>query len=94
MICIVLQEHLIFRRKMGFDWTKWEDKKHLPLGIAALISFLLGWLGAVLGMYQVWYVGRLAELAGGCDIGVWVGCGFTLISFPPLRWLELKWFGR
>lgn len=94
MICIVLQEHLLFRQKRGFDWTKWEDKRHLPLGIAALISFLLGWLGAVLGMYQVWYVGRLAELAGGCDIGVWVGCGFALISFPPLRWLELRRFER
>lgn len=94
MICIVLQEHLIFRRLRGFDWTRWEDKKYLPLGIAALISFLLGWLGAVLGMYQVWYVGNLAKLAGGCDIGVWVGCGFSLISYPPLRWLELKMFGR
>ena len=94
MICIVLQEHLLFRRKAGFDWTRWEDKGYLPLGIAALIAFLLGWLGAVLGMYQVWYVGRLAELAGGCDVGVWVGCGFTIISYPPLRWLELKKFGR
>ncbi|KAH8682973.1 permease for cytosine/purines, uracil, thiamine, allantoin-domain-containing protein [Tricladium varicosporioides] len=94
MVCIVLQEHLIFRRMRGFDWTRWEDKKYLPLGIAALISFLLGWLGSVLGMYQVWYVGTLAKLAGGCDIGVWVGCGFALISYPPLRWLELKRFGR
>ncbi len=82
MIVIVLEEHIIFRRKLEFDWTKWQDKKALPYGIAALISFLLGWLGAVLGMYQVWYVGKLAELAGGSDIGVWVGVGFTLISFP------------
>jgi purine-cytosine permease-like protein len=94
MICIVLLEHLIFRRKKGFDWTRWEDKNYLPLGIAALISFLLGWLGAVLGMYQVWYVGRLAKLAGGCDVGVWVGCGFALVSYPPLRWLEMKRFGK
>ncbi|KAG9231635.1 hypothetical protein BJ875DRAFT_506574 [Amylocarpus encephaloides] len=94
MVCIVLQEHLLFRRTLGFEWARWEDKKYLPLGIAALASFLLGWLGAVLGMYQVWYVGRLAGLAGGCDIGVWVGCGFALISYPLLRWLELKRFGR
>lgn len=99
MICIVLQEHLLFRRgtsswHLGFDWARWEDKAHLPLGAAALVAFLLGWLGAVLGMYQVWYVGRLAELAGGSDIGVWVGCGFALLSFPPLRYLELKRFGR
>ena len=94
MIMIVLQEHILFRRRTGFDWTRWEDKLYLPVGIAALVAFLLGWLGAVLGMYQVWYVGRLAELAGGSDIGMWVGCGFALISYPPLRWLEIKKFGR
>jgi purine-cytosine permease-like protein len=94
-VCIVAEEHLIFRRKkLGFDWTLWEDKKHLPVGIAALIAFLLGWLGAILGMYQVWYVGPLAELAGHADVGMWVGCGFTLISYAPLRYLELKKFGR
>ncbi len=94
-IMIVLEEHLIFRRNVGFDWTAWEDKGKLPLGIAALISFLLGWMGAILGMYQVWYVGPLAKLvAGGADLGLWVGCGFTLITFPPLRWLELKRFDR
>jgi purine-cytosine permease-like protein len=95
-ICIVLEEHLIFRRHVGFDWGAWENKKKLPIGIAALISFLLGWMGAILGMYQIWYVGPLAKLVGdyGADLGVWVGCGFALITFPPLRWLELKKFGR
>lgn len=94
MVCIVLQEHLLYRRTRGFDWTKWQDKAHLPVGVAALVAFLLGWLGAILGMYQVWYIGRLAQLCGGCDVGVWIGCGFTLISYPPLRWLELKWLAR
>lgn len=95
-VCIVLEEHLIFRRVIGFDWTAWEDKKRLPIGIAALIAFLLGWVGAILGMNQVWYVGKLAVLVGddGADLGFWVGCGFALISFPPLRYWELKRFGR
>ncbi|KAK0710831.1 putative vitamin B6 transporter [Lasiosphaeris hirsuta] len=94
MICIVLEEHVIFRRSRGFDWSRWEDKSYLPVGWAALASFLLGWLGAVLGMYQIWYVGPLAVLSGYADVGVWVGCGFALISFPPLRWLELQYIGR
>src|SRR3569833_1287387 len=94
MVFIVLQEHLIFRRKLGFDWTRWEDKSYLPIGIAAFVAFILGWVGAVLGMYQVWVIGPLAQLAGGSDIGVWVGCGFALISYTPLRWLELKLLGR
>ena len=94
MVFIVLIEHLWFRRNLGFDWTRWEDKKHLPIGIAALVSFLLGWVGAILGMYQVWYTGPLAALSGPADVGLWVGTGFTVISYPPLRWAELKFVGR
>ncbi|KAK4188297.1 putative purine-cytosine transporter [Podospora australis] len=94
MIFIVALEHILFRRHKGFDWSKWEDKKYLPVGWAALAAFLFGWLGAVLGMYQTWHTGPLATLAGVSDVGVWVGCGFALVTFPPLRWLELKYVGR
>ncbi|KAK4233715.1 permease for cytosine/purines, uracil, thiamine, allantoin-domain-containing protein [Achaetomium macrosporum] len=55
MIVIVAEEHLLFRWNRGFDWARWEDRKYLPIGIAALIAFLLGWAGAILGMFQVWY---------------------------------------
>ncbi len=82
---------LLFRRKLGFDWARWEDASYLPIGhCRARLFFLLGWVGSILGMYQIWYTGPLAALAGGSDIGVWVGCGFALISFPPLRWLSLR----
>ena len=48
------------------------------------------------GVRQEWYAGPLAETVGdtGSDLGIWVGCGFTLIVFPPLRFLELNKFGR
>lgn len=94
---IMLCEHLIFRRTKGFDWTKWEDQKYLPIGFAALASFLIGWAGAIIGMSQAWYVGPVAKRVGGgtgADIGIWLGCGFALFTFPPLRWLELKKIGR
>lgn len=98
MVCIVAEEHVLFRHhfgSLGFDWTAWEDRKRLPVGVAACTSFLLGWMGAILGMYQVWYVGPIAKLAGGgADVGMWVGCGFAIITFPPLRWIELKYFKR
>lgn len=94
MICIMLQEHILFKWNKGWDWSKWEDKSYLPVGWAAGISFLLGWMGAILGMSQVWYVGPLAKLSAGADVGVWVGFGFTMITFPPLRYLELKYVGR
>jgi purine-cytosine permease-like protein len=96
-VSIVLEEHFIFRRSRGFDWTKWEDVKNLPVGAAALLSFLIGWAGAIIGMYQVWYVGPVAHQVAdgfGADIGIWLGIGFTVVVFPPLRNLELKMIGR
>ncbi|KAK6063125.1 NCS1 nucleoside transporter [Seiridium cupressi] len=94
MVTIVLMEHLWVRKEHGFDWARWEDKAYLPIGVAALISFLLGWMGAILGMYQVWYVGPLAEALGLADVGLWTGTLFTLIVHPPLRWVELKYLKR
>ncbi|KAG8417333.1 Vitamin B6 transporter [Metarhizium acridum] len=94
MFFIVLMEHLMFRGRRGFDWSRWEDKEYQPLGLAALASFLVGWAGAVLGMAQAWYTGPIAKLAEGGDVGLWIACGFTIISFPPLRALELRVFGR
>ena len=96
-VSIVLEEHVIFRRNVGFDWTRWEDQKYLPLGLAALVAFLIGWAGAIIGMDQAWFVGPVATLVGdhtGADIGIWLGAAFTLIVFPPLRYVEIKKFGR
>ena len=95
-VAIVLEEHLIFRRNRGFDWSAWENKKYLPVGAAALTAFFIGWVGAIIGMYQIWYVGPVAKLVcgTGADIGVWLGMGFTLFTFPPLRYLELRYLGR
>lgn len=95
-VSIVLEEHLIFRRGIGFDWTAWEDPKRLPVGVAALIAFLIGWVGGIMGMNQKWYVGPIARMVGdsGSDLGEWLGAAFALVVFPPLRYLELKKLGR
>jgi purine-cytosine permease-like protein len=95
-ISIVLEEHLFFRWGKGFDWTAWEDKSRLPVGFAALTAFLIGWAGCIISMYQVYYVGPIAQLVGdsGADLGIWVGSGFALLAYPPLRLLELKFVGR
>ena len=95
MVFIVLIEHYWFRNgRTNFDWAGWKNKDALPIGIAALASFLLGWLGAVLGMYQVWFTGPLARSAGLADVGMWVGIGFTVLSYIPMRYLELRQLGR
>ncbi|KAI9659106.1 MAG: hypothetical protein M1821_002066 [Bathelium mastoideum] len=95
-IAISLGEVLIFRRRIGFDWEAWADKEKHPIGIAALAAFLVGWAGAILCMAQVWYIGPIARLVGdyGADMGNYVGFAWALLVFPPLRWIELKKFGR
>ncbi|KAF7561391.1 hypothetical protein G7046_g2755 [Stylonectria norvegica] len=93
-ICIVALEHCLFRGRQGFDWSRWEDKSYLPVGWAAFAAFILGWVGAVLGMSQVWYIGPVAKAASIADLGMWLGCSFAIVSFPPLRLLELKMIGR
>ena len=69
-IAIILEEQLIFRRRTGYDWTVWNQPKKLPIGIAALIAFLVGWAGAILCMAQVWYIGPIAKQVGeyGADV--------------------------
>jgi len=97
-IAITLEEHLIFRKYLckGFNWDDWNDQSKLPLGLAAIVAFLIGWAGAILCMAQVWYIGPIARLVGdyGGDMGNYVGFAWAALVFPPLRWLELKKFGR
>ncbi|KAL9584776.1 MAG: hypothetical protein Q9212_001906 [Teloschistes hypoglaucus] len=54
----------------NYDWAVWNEPEKLPHGIAALIAFLIGWVGAILCMAQVWYTGPIATLVGdyGADV--------------------------
>jgi purine-cytosine permease-like protein len=94
MICIIAEEQILFKPKLTVDWEAWNDRSKMPIGLAALAAFLIGWVGAILGMDQIYNVGPLAKAAGYADVGMWVGSAFALLVFPPLRWLELKQFGR
>ncbi|CAF9939003.1 hypothetical protein IMSHALPRED_001168 [Imshaugia aleurites] len=95
-IAIILEEQIIFRRRTGYDWTIWNQQNKLPVGIAALIAFLVGWAGAILCMAQVWYIGPIAKQVGeyGADMGNYVGFAWAALVYPPLRWLELRKLGR
>lgn len=57
----------------GYDWTIWNSPEKLPLGISALMAFLVGWVGAILCMAQVWYIGPIAGLVGeyGADVSLY-----------------------
>lgn len=47
---ISVQEDIIFRRCKRYDWSAWNNKEKLPVGIAATSAFLIGWAGAIVGM--------------------------------------------
>jgi purine-cytosine permease-like protein len=95
-IAIILEEHLVFRRKTGFNWQDWNQKMKLPLGIAAFVAFVVGWIGAILCMAQVWYHGPIATRVGtyGADMGNYIGFAWAAVVYPPLRLWEMKRFGR
>lgn len=93
-VAVLLEEFLIFRTHStkNYDWNVWDNKTKLPIGVAAMIAFLVGWAGAILCMAQVWYIGPLARLVGeyGGDMGNYVGFGFASLVYPPLRWYEKR----
>ena len=96
-VAILLEEHLIFRKgSRGYNWAAWDEPGKLPIGIAALIAFLIGWAGAILSMAQVWYTGPIAHLVGeyGADMGNYLGFSWAALVYPGLRWIELRKIGR
>jgi len=99
-IVIVLEEHIIFRRPSGmlggYNMAAYDTPKLLPIGIAAIFASCCSVAGAVVGMAQVWYIGPIAAKLGpfGGDLGFELAAAFGAIVFPPLRYWEIKKFGR
>lgn len=94
---ILYTEHYLFRKGSidNYDLEGWNDPKRLPVGLAGLVAFLLGVVGWVVGMDETWFVGPIAKLIGaGGDVANELAFAFTLISYIPLRYLELKYIGR
>ncbi len=59
---ILLVEDQWFRRKEGYNLNVWDVPSKLPLGVAAVLALLVGYLaGGVTGMAQTWYIGKLAR---------------------------------
>ena len=90
---IVLTEHFLFR-KINFDCYQiedWDKPNKLPIGIAALLSFLGGFAMVIPSMSQKWYTGPIAK-AGTGDIGVFTGTVVGATLYAILRALEKKVF--
>jgi len=100
LFVIVAWEHYVIRKGhlgyQGYDLEGWNDPKVIPVGIAGLFAFLCGWAGAIVGMQETWYTGPIAKMIGdyGGDVGNQLALAFTLATYPPVRYLELKYIGR
>ncbi|KAK3695054.1 purine-cytosine permease [Podospora appendiculata] len=95
---IALSEHFIFRRGFGgYRPEDYNNPKALPPGIAALVAFAFGVMGAALGMSQVWYTGPIGKLCGaefGGDVGFELAFAFSAVSFIVMRPFEKRYFKR
>lgn len=97
---IGFKEPIFYNSKLqSAPYYNFEIWNHMPkqtYGIAATISFFSGVAGCCLGMNQVYYIAPLAKKIGdyGGDLGMWLAIGFTGVAYLPLRYLELKYFGK
>jgi len=97
---VVFEEHMIFRKYVipgGYDLTVYDSIRHLPVGAAGIFACCVGAGMAAVGMAQVWFIGPLGAAAGGPfggDVGFEMSFASTAVVYPPLRYLEYKYFGR
>jgi len=95
---ISLSEHFFYKRGFaGYDPSIYMDASLLPPGIAAIIAFGFGIMGAVLGMAQVWFVGPIGKLCGtefGGDVGFELAFCFSAVSYTTMRYFEKRHFKR
>jgi NCS1 nucleoside transporter family len=96
---VSLSEHIFFKRGFaGYYPEHYLDRSKLPPGIAAIIAFCFGVMGAVLGMSQVWFEGPIGALCGappfGGDVGFELAFAFSSISYCVMRYFEKRYFGR
>ncbi|KAJ3558990.1 hypothetical protein NP233_g11372 [Leucocoprinus birnbaumii] len=92
---IVLTEHFVFRKNIfsAYLTDYWNTPTRLPLGFAALLSFL-GAFGIIIPcMSQAFYEGPIAK-AGSGDIGVIVGFLAAIGLYIPLRGVEKRFTGN
>ncbi|KAK4193739.1 hypothetical protein QBC35DRAFT_510971 [Podospora australis] len=91
---VLICELVVFRRLdyASYDHAVWNVTKRLPPGLAAMGASLVSVPLVVVGMAAPWYTGPVAKITG--DIGFESAILVTGLAYIPLRWLEMKWFGR
>ena len=92
-------EHFVFRKGFqGYNPEQWAQSRTFPPGIAALVAFAFGVMGAVLGIAKPWFIGPIGKLIGnpgyGADIGFELAFAFSVIVYIPSRLLERRHFQK
>ncbi|KAF8189306.1 hypothetical protein BJ912DRAFT_377421 [Pholiota molesta] len=93
-VAMLLIEHLYFRKNnfANYDLDAWNVPKRLPPGFAAVGSGLLSFALVIPCVSQVWFTGPIAKTTG--DLGFEVALLLNFITYPPLRWLEIRYTGH
>lgn len=96
---VSLTDHFFFKHGInGYDISIYRSPALLPPGVAAVVAFGFGIMGAVLGMSQVWFVGPIGKLIGvppfGGDIGFELAFCFSAVSYLPMRMVEKRMMNR
>jgi NCS1 nucleoside transporter family len=97
---ILIIEHFVFRRGR-YNVDDWNTRSRLPLGWAAIVSMVIGLIGAGLGFAQVFTVngnttpitgpiGGLVNSPYGMDVGFELAVVFAGISYLILRRIEIN----
>lgn len=94
----MLIETTIFRRPVSagakgtYDLRIWDNRSKLPVGYAALLSWVVGIPCVTAGMAQTWWIGWVAKrIEGGKgDIGFILGFCACFIVYLPARYVVLS----
>jgi purine-cytosine permease-like protein len=92
---IILVEHFVFRKGYfsAYAIEQWDQPHQLPLGIAAVASFV-GSIGIIVpSMSQAFYTGPIARTGTG-DIGMLTGFFLAGLLYLILRTCEKKLSGK
>ncbi|KAB8236441.1 purine-cytosine permease family protein [Aspergillus alliaceus] len=94
---ILAIEHFWFRPRLGgYDLSAWQDKKRMPVGIAATAALVIGIVFSFLGMSQTWYLSPVAKRIGknGGDVGNYLVFASVMVFYPIFRTVEIRIFKR
>ncbi|MEY4632503.1 MAG: hypothetical protein RIQ81_2623, partial [Pseudomonadota bacterium] len=85
--------HFYFR-KGRYELDSWNNPKHLPNGIPAIMAFGAGLLGAFLGGSQPLFTGPLAKILMNADVGFELSILLSSVTYFWLRKSRLPSFSQ